>query len=115
MLISLISTKLPDRPWQQAATAFFFFFPFWKGHTYIIVADYFSIYTYWAVLSQMSAARIIQNLKPVLARCEIPKFFTEGCGPYINSSDASLAFAENVDLFFNSHVRSHATFSAKRR
>lgn len=48
----------------------------------------------------MSAARVIQKLKPLRARCEIRKLFIEGFESYINTSDACPIFADNVDLFF---------------
>lgn len=96
LLISLISTKLPDRPWRQTATAFFF----QKVHTYDTVADNFSVYTDLAVLSLLSDSHVFQKLKSILAGCDIPKFFTEGCGPYISTSYACVLFAENLDLFF---------------
>lgn len=41
-----------------------------------------------------------KQLKLILVRYEIPKFSIEDSGPYINTSDACLPFAKNVDLFF---------------
>ena len=63
------------------------------------VDDYFSIYTIPAVLSWMSAAHVIYKLKQILARCEIPKLFIEGRGPYINTSDAYLVLLKIQILF----------------
>ena len=65
LLEPLISTNVPDRPWQVLGTDLFTL----KGRTYLLVIDYRSRYVeVSALLSSQTSREIIRGLKSIFAR-----------------------------------------------
>lgn len=60
----LISTKLPEYPWQQVGVDLFYF----KGKDYLMVVDYFSRYPEIARLTSTTAQGVIGALKKIFSR-----------------------------------------------
>ena len=63
----LISTPLPDFPWQKATTGLFEL----EGRTYFMVVDYFSRYPEVIQLKSTTSLAVIQSLKGVFSRHEV--------------------------------------------
>ena len=59
----------PSLPWERIATDLFQ----WKGHTYLLIVDYFSRYIEISKLSGETSAEVIQHMKSVFARHGIPQ------------------------------------------
>ena len=73
----LISTPLPDFPWQKAATDLFEL----EGSTYLVVVDYFSRYPEVIQLRSTTSRAVIQSLKGVFGRHGIPEVLLSDNGP----------------------------------
>ena len=60
----LITSTLPQYPWQRIATDLFE----WKGHTYLLVVDYYSRYIEITKLPQKDASsmEVIRHLKSIM-------------------------------------------------
>ena len=65
----LISSLLPQLPWQKVGTDLFF----WKNHTYVIIIDYFSRYIEIAKLNRATADEVITWTKSIFARHGVPE------------------------------------------
>jgi len=66
----LITTPLPDRPWQIVATDIFEL----KGFDYLIVIDYFSRYVEVAAMQKTKkSSEVIRALKSIFAGHGIPE------------------------------------------
>lgn len=94
LLISWISTKLPDRPGQQAATAFFVCVRliFSRTHTFVIFSLYIQT---WLYFHGCHLHRSCKKLKLILARSEIPKLFLESCEPLLAPLNSSAKRRQN--------------------
>jgi hypothetical protein len=60
----LISSTLPDRPWQKLCTDLF--------ETYLIIVDYFSGYPKIALFNSTTSTSVITHMKSCFARHGIP-------------------------------------------
>lgn len=92
------STPTPDRPWQRVGTDLFT----WKGHTYLLIVDYFSRYIEIARLTITSSAVVIAALKEVFSRHGIPNILVSDNGPQYSSE----AFKEFANTYQFQHVTS---------
>ena len=79
----LISTPLPDFPWQKAATDLFEL----EGRTYLMVVDYFSRYPEVIQLKSTISLAVIQSLKGVFSRHGVPKMLVSDNGPQYSSRE----------------------------
>ena len=84
----LISTQLPDLPWQKVGTDLFQ----WKNHQYLLIVDYYSRYIEISKLSGTTADNIINHTKSIFARHGIPEVVYSDNGPQF-SSEAHKQFA----------------------
>jgi hypothetical protein len=81
----LISSTLPDRPWQKLCTDLFEL----KGKTYIIIVDYFSGYPEIALLNSTTSTSVITHMKSCFARHGIPDRVISDNGPQFSSVEFS--------------------------
>lgn len=98
----MITTELPDYPWQKVATDLFHC----KGVTYIAVVDYFSRYPEVQALKSTTSESIIKALKKVFSRHGIPEAVCSDNGPQYASSE----FAEFATSYDFKHVPSSPHF-----
>ena len=83
---TLITTPLPDRPWQVVATDLFEL----KGVDYFIVIDYFSRYVEVAPLQRTTkSSEVIRALKSIFARHGILVQVRSDNGPQFDSAEFS--------------------------
>ena len=94
----MISTPLPQYPWEKVATDLFEM----DGKVYLLVVDYFSRYMEVQTLSTTTSASIIQALKAIYSRHGIPTTVISDNGPQY-SSEAFRFFSQEYN--FN-HVMS---------
>ena len=85
----LISTALPDRPWQRVATDLFE----WKKANYLFIIDYYSRWIEIAKLERTNADNIIAHTKSIFARYGIPETVISDNGPQY-SSEAYSTFSK---------------------
>ena len=98
----LIPLSFPDLPWQCARTDLFEL----KGHTYLLVVDYYSRYIEVAHLNRMTADEVILHTKSIFARHGIPEEVVSNNGPQY-SSEAYGDFAKQYQF---QHVTSSPHF-----
>ena len=80
----LMSTPLPERPWQLIATDLFIL----ERVTYLLVVDYYSHYVEVVALPKStSSLKIIQALKTIFARHGIPDQVRSDNGPQYHSDE----------------------------
>ena len=80
----LITTPLPDRPWQVVATDLFEL----KGVDYLIVIDYFSRYVEVAAMQKTTkSSEVIRALKSIFARHGIPEQVRSDNSPQFDSAE----------------------------
>ena len=91
----LISTPLPEYPWQLEGTDLF---ELNKGH-YIVVIDYFSRYP---EVIKLSSTSVIAALKSVFARHGIPETLQSDNGPQYSSQE----FTQFAEMYGFIHVSS---------
>ena len=77
----LITTPLPDLPWQKVATDIFE----WKKSNYLLIVDYYSRFIEVARLRCMTADEVILHTKSVFARHGIPEEVISDNGPQFSS------------------------------
>ena len=94
----LMSTPLPDRPWQVVGTDLL---EENKRH-YIVVVDYFSRFFELEQLTSTTSEAVIQKLQAMFARHGIPEIVRSDNGPQYSSAEFS-SFAENYGF---THVTS---------
>ena len=79
----LISSVLPERPWQNICAHLFEL----NGKTYLIVVDYFSGYPEIALLNSTTSSDVITHMKSCFARHGIPEKVISDNGPQFRSAD----------------------------
>ena len=79
----LLSTKLPDYPWQRVGTDLFML----NGNNYLLVADYFSRYPEVVKLKSTTSSSIIENLKSIFSHHGIPETIVSDNGPQFSSQE----------------------------
>ena len=89
----LIPTALPDLPWQRVGTDLFEL----KGHSYLLIVDYYSRFIEVARLNRTTADEIISHTKGVFARHGIPEVVVSDKGPQF-SSEAYAAFSRQFQF-----------------
>ncbi len=94
----LMTTPLPDYPWQVIGTDLFEF----KGVTYLLVVDYFSRYPEIAKLTSTTSLAVINILKSIFARYGIPEIICSDNGPQYASQD----FANFAESYGFQHLTS---------
>lgn len=94
----LMSTPLPDYPWQKVASDLFYL----KGENYLVMVDYFSRYPEVIKLRSTTSSSVIDALKAVFSRHGIPQTLITDNGPQY-SSDEFAKFAASYNF---SHVTS---------
>ena len=94
----LISTQLPEYPWQKAATDLFVL----GGKTYLLVVDYYSRFPEVIQLNTTTSESIIRGLKSVFARHGIPEILISDNGPQYSSSE----FAQFSESYGFAHLTS---------
>ena len=98
----LISTKLPEYPWQEVGTDLFTF----KNTIYLVVVDYFSRYPEIARLTSTTSHGIILALKKVFACHGILERVRSEIGPQYSSVE----FAKFANLYGFDHITSSPIF-----
>ena len=91
--VPIISTKLPDYPWQKIGTDLFQF----KGATYLVVVDYFSRFPEVQKLRITTSEGIIGALKSIFTCHGIPETVISDNGPQYASKEFA-DFAERYDF-----------------
>ncbi len=87
----LISTALPEYPWQRAGTDLFTL----NHNTYVLVVDYYSQYPEAIQLRTTTSQGVITALKSIFARHGIPETLVSDNGPQYSSHE----FAEFAELY----------------
>ena len=85
----LLTTPLPDYPWQMVGSDLFEL----AGEHFLLVVDYFSRYPERAKLASTTSAAVITSLKSIFARHGIPEILRSDNGPQYASQEFS-TFAE---------------------
>ncbi|KAK3538868.1 hypothetical protein QTP86_018772 [Hemibagrus guttatus] len=80
---SMISHKIPDRPWQIVATDLFT----WNSEDYLVTVDYYSRYFELDRLHSTTSAAVIHKLKAAFARHGIPETVISDNGPQYSSGE----------------------------
>ena len=78
----LVPSTFPTLPWEIIATDLFQ----WKGHTYLLIVDYFSRYIEISKLTGETSAEVIRHMKSIFARHGIPQRVMSDNGPQFASS-----------------------------
>ena len=79
----LMTTKLPEYPWQVLATDLFEL----KGDHYLLVSDYFSRYLEVVRLATTTSSSVIRALKMIFSRYGIPEVLRSDNGPQYASKE----------------------------
>ena len=79
----LITTHLPDFPWQKAATDLFEM----GGNTYLVVVDYFSRFPEVQQLRSATSRSVISALKGIFGRHGVPETLMSDNGPQYVSAE----------------------------
>ena len=79
----LISTPLPEYPWQKIASDLFYL----DGCDYLMVTDYFSRYPEVIKLRSTTSSGIIEALKAIFSRHGIPQILISDNGPQYSSEE----------------------------
>ena len=94
----LISSTLPNSPWNRVATDLFEL----NNTHYLAVVDYFSRYPEVCQLQSTTSASVVKALKFIFARHGIPSVLFSDNGPQFNST----AFKEFSSLYHFQHITS---------
>ena len=86
----LMSTPLPDYPWQRVASDLFFL----GSDSYLLIVDYFSRYPEVIKLKSTTSRGIIEAMKAVFSRYGIPQTVRSDNGPQYSSEEFSKFAAE---------------------
>ena len=94
----LIPSNFPETPWQRVGTDLFEM----KGHSYLLIVDYYSRYIEVARLNQTTAEEVILHTKSIFARHGIPDLVVSDNGPQYSSE----AYANFARKFQFEHITS---------
>ena len=83
----------PSGPWEDCAADILDPLP--SGECLLVVVDYFSRYFEVVILRSTSSTRIIESLKPIFARFEVPHTLKTDNGPQLVSEEFETFLAEN--------------------
>ena len=100
----LISSSLPEYPWQKAAADLFHL----NGSNYLIIVDYFSRYPEVTKLQSTTSQTIINSLKSTFARHGIPEILRSDNGPQFTSTE----FKDFVKEYQFTHTTSSPYYPA---
>uniref|UniRef100_A0A3Q1EIG7 Gypsy retrotransposon integrase-like protein 1 n=1 Tax=Acanthochromis polyacanthus TaxID=80966 RepID=A0A3Q1EIG7_9TELE len=89
----LISTLLPDRPWQRLAIDLCDY----NKHTYLVVSDYFSRFIEILHMPTTTASQVVLKLKTLFARYGCPDEVVSDNGPQFACAEFQ-DFARNFDF-----------------
>ena len=89
----LVSSPLPNHPWEKLATDLFEL----NGSTYIVLVDYYSRFVEVQKLTSTTSANVIAFLKPMFCRYGIPATLISDNGPQFSSAEMK-QFAEAYGL-----------------
>ena len=89
----LISTPLPQHPWEKVASDLFEM----DGKTYLLVVDYFSRYVEVQTLTSTTSTSVIRALKAIFSRHGIPATLVSDNGPQYSSQEF-LAFSHEYNF-----------------
>ena len=78
----LLTSPMPDYPWQKVATDLFE----WKRSSYVLVVDYYSRYFELAKLSSTTSSEVIKHLKSFFSRHGLPQTVVSDNGPKYSSA-----------------------------
>ena len=98
----LISTELPQYPWQKIATDLFTL----RGINYLLVVDYFSRYPEVVKLTNTTSSSVVHVLKSLFSRYGIPETVVSDNGPQYSSQE----FAQFARAYNFSHITSSPYF-----
>ena len=73
----LLTSPLPNHPWQKVATDLFK----WRNSSYILVVDYYSRYIELAKLSSTTSSEVNKHLKSFFSRHGVPQIVVSDNGP----------------------------------
>ena len=79
----LITTPLPDRPWQKVTADLCEY----RGNKYLVVVDYFSRYVEVEKLGKTRSTDVINKMKTMFARHGIPECVRSDNGPQFSAPD----------------------------
>ena len=94
----LIPSNFPETPWQRVGTHLFEM----KGHSYLLIVDYYSRYIEVARLNRTTAEEVILHTKSIFARHGIPEVVVSDNGPQYSSE----AYANFARKFQFEHITS---------
>ena len=98
----LIPTDLPSRPWEKIAMDIFFY----ENKNYLLVIDYFSRWIEVPLLTSITSANVIIQLKSIFARMGIPEEIYSDNG----SQFIPLEFSEFAKKYNFKHTTSSPNF-----
>ena len=98
----MISTELPDFPWQRVGSDLFVL----NGVSYLLVVDYYSRFPEIVKLKTTTSASIIEALKTVFSRHGVPETLISDNGPQY----ASQEFTNFASSYKFCHVTSSPRF-----
>ena len=101
-VIPLISSRLPEYPWQIVGTDLFEL----DGVHYLLTVDYFSRYPELTQLGSTTSTSVIRALKAVFARHGIPEVVRSDNGPQYSFQE----FVSFASLYEFSHITSSPRF-----
>jgi transposase InsO family protein len=99
----LLPTEFLKRPWQNVTSDLFEL----NGQMYLLVIDYFSRYIEIAKLFNTSSRSVINHLKSIFARHEIPECFMSDGGPQY----VSFAFKQFAQSYGFQHIVSSPRYA----
>ena len=99
----LITSILPQHPWQRIAIDLFE----WKGHSYLLVANYYYRFIEIAKLSSgTSSTEVVRHLKSIMACHGIPAELVSDNGPQF-SAETFTDFTKEYDITHNTSSPKH--------
>ena len=98
----LLTSPLPDHPWQKVATDLFE----WRNCSYVLVVDYYSRYIELAKLSSTTSSEVIKHLKSFFSRHGVPQIVVSDNGPQYSAA----VFKEFATQYGFTHTTSSPQF-----